>query len=137
MISKVFLLTAVSAGFSEYRENCYESPHSYCQRVCDETKSCRKDRHSHGSYCKLDQDPPVCFGLYEKKRHHIIDDLRSDERENDSENGLSEYAHHSHHRKKYCFQPNDPHCDDSKLKPVKCGYHHHAHDDGHHNHGDK
>ena len=50
-------------------------------------------RHDkHGSYCKSWQDPPVCFGFYHKKPHG------------------------------YCFEPNDPKCNDAKLDPVKCGH---------------
>jgi len=66
----------------------------YCQELCKEVGTCSHDPHAHGSYCKSWQDPPVCFGLYHQKPHG------------------------------YCFEPNDPHCNDSKLEPVRCGHHH-------------
>ena len=60
----------------------------YCQKLCDKTESCREDPHAHGSYCKHGDHPPVCFGLYHDKHGG------------------------------YCFQPNDPHCDE--YRPVRC-----------------
>lgn len=63
-----------------------------CQYACDSTEECNNDPQNHGSYCKSWEDPPVCFGLYVR------------------ENG------------KYCFQPNDPTCNDAVLKPLSCAY---------------
>ena len=69
-------------------------PKSRCQELCDKVESCRNDPHAHGSYCKTWQDKEVCFGLYHTKHGG------------------------------YCFEPNDPHCNDAKLEPVKCGKYH-------------
>lgn len=54
-----------------------------CQALCDSTDSCANDPSHHGSYCKLWQTPPTCFGLYNKRPGEV------------------------------CFQPNDPSCPES------------------------
>ena len=102
--------------------------HRYCQRLCQLTPSCRNDTHAHGSYCKLWQSVPVCFGLYRLPHYPLRgaeDNFEGDaivdeeeigrEREEEEEGGR-------HHRVRYCFQPFSRKCDDSKLKPVKCGF---------------
>jgi hypothetical protein len=61
-----------------------------CQAVCLEVGACANDDSYHGSYCKSWQTIPVCFGMY----------TRAD--------GT------------YCFQPNDPSCDDRILQPLLC-----------------
>ncbi len=53
-----------------------------CQAICNSVSSCANDPHAHGSYCKSDKNPQVCFGLYVT-----------------SSGGI-------------CFQPNDPSCDE-------------------------
>jgi len=35
-----------------------------CESLCAGVDSCANDPHAHGSYCKLDVYPNVCFGLY-------------------------------------------------------------------------
>ena len=61
-----------------------------CDSLCSGLSECNNDPHAHGSYCKTWNVPNVCFGLYNKK-----------------EGG-------------YCYQPNNPNCDDSLLQPVGC-----------------
>ena len=118
MFNKTFLLTGIV--YAHY----HPSPHDYCERLCHENRECREDPHAHGSYCKLDHHPHTCFGLYYKKHHHHHDhkDGRVNGVNEDSEDDEEHGYHHHHHHKKTCFQPNDRHCDDSKLKPVLCGH---------------
>lgn len=54
----------------------------YCATICFFTSSCRNDPHAHGSYCKTDHFPNVCFGLYRRPSFFP----------------------------RFCFQPNDPSC---------------------------
>ncbi len=35
-----------------------------CEDLCESVTACVTDPRSHGSYCKSDQSPPVCFGMY-------------------------------------------------------------------------
>ena len=62
-----------------------------CQNLCDALPECANDPGYHGSYCKDWQTIPVCFGMYTR-----LDGT-------------------------YCFQPNDPTCDDLLLPAVLCG----------------
>jgi hypothetical protein len=34
-----------------------------CAALCQRVTACREDPHGHGSYCKDDQTPNVCFGM--------------------------------------------------------------------------
>ena len=102
MISKSLLIGLIAISSKVRAEEEVErhyDPHAICKRICHETEECREDPHNHGSYCKLDNYPHVCFGLYKKREHH--------------EDGK--------HRDLFCFEPNSKHCNDAKLKPVKCG----------------
>jgi hypothetical protein len=106
--------------------------HRFCQRLCQLTPGCRNDPHAHGSYCKLWQDIPVCFGLYHLPHHGprvlgageagdaIADAVVIGEELSIVEGGEGERGHH--HRVRYCFEPFSRRCDDSKLKPVRCGF---------------
>ena len=105
MYTKAFLLGLVSVISAKMDEDY--SPHEYCERLCRENHECRHDPHSHGSYCKLDHHPRTCFGFYKKKHHHGGKDDDKQDKDEDK-------------RQRYCFQPNDKHCDDSKLEPVLC-----------------
>ena len=105
MYTKAFLLGLVSVISAKMDEDY--SPHEYCERLCRENHECRHDPHSHGSYCKLDHHPRTCFGFYKKKHQHGGKDDDKQDKDDDK-------------RPRYCFQPNDKHCDDSKLEPVLC-----------------
>ena len=61
-----------------------------CEATCAGVAACANDPNYHGSYCKNWQTPAVCFGFY----------IRPD--------GT------------YCFQPNDPSCDDLVLPALSC-----------------
>lgn len=37
---------------------------SACETICNGLAECAADPHAHGSYCKSDHKPQVCFGLY-------------------------------------------------------------------------
>ena len=54
----------------------------YCATICFFTPSCRFDPHHHGSYCKTDNFPQTCFGLYRLPSFFP----------------------------RFCFQPNDSSC---------------------------
>lgn len=54
-----------------------------CQSICDSVLACANCPHAHGSYCKSDKNPQVCFGLYHTSEGSI------------------------------CFEPNDPTCNES------------------------
>lgn len=41
-----------------------EIPTDACDAICLGLPECANEPHAHNSYCKSDQDPPVCFGLY-------------------------------------------------------------------------
>ena len=61
-----------------------------CVEICHKTEGCKADIH--GSYCKVDKKPAVCFGLLEIRKN-----------------------------KKYCFEPFDPvGCRDKYFSPVDC-----------------
>ena len=85
---------ATHALASEAELDIYDGRGKYPVEYCQGLCDDNKEcRHDkHGSYCKTWQDPPVCFGFYHKKPHG------------------------------YCFEPNDPKCNDAKLDPVKCGH---------------
>lgn len=34
-----------------------------CAALCQNVPACRSDPHGHGSYCKTDNTPEVCFGM--------------------------------------------------------------------------
>ena len=75
-----------------------------CQAVCDnDINECANDPHAHGSYCKFWQSPPVCFGMYLTANSNL------------STNGTSNNLTQS-----FCFQPNDPGCNDLELMPLEC-----------------
>ena len=77
----------------------------YCQKVCEATPGCRNDPNSHGSYCKFqghDNRPAVCFGLYRIPKALCLP----------HEHGVLS--------RKYCFEPFSKHCNDARLKPVRC-----------------
>jgi hypothetical protein len=77
-----------------------------CISICNnEVEACANDPHSHGSYCKFWQNPPVCFGLY------VLANQTTDN------NGTTVSPGNS---SSYCFQPNDPGCDDMVLQPLIC-----------------
>ena len=79
--------------------------HRYCQKVCEQTPGCRRDPQAHGSYCKFqgnDGRPAVCFGLYRIPKALCYP---------------HEYGRLS---RKYCFEPFSRHCNDARLKPVRC-----------------
>ncbi len=61
-----------------------------CPAICAITSDCRRSKY--GSYCKREGNPDVCFGLY-----HLPDGTL-----------------------RYCFQPEDPYCNDGLLRPVRC-----------------
>jgi hypothetical protein len=63
---------------------------SDCLAACSETALCASDPTEQSSYCKDWQTIPVCFGLY----------VQADG--------------------SYCYQPNDPTCDDMTLPPLLC-----------------
>ncbi len=101
--------------------------HRFCQRLCQLTPGCRNDPHAHGSYCKLWQTIPVCFGLYQlpyhRPREGLEGGLEAEEALVDSAEVMGEAAERGHfHRVRYCFQPFSRRCDDSVLKPVRCGF---------------
>jgi len=73
-----------------------------CQAVCDnDVSACANDPHAHGSYCKFWQSPAVCFGIYVNSSNTT--DLTTT-------NGTQSF----------CFQPNDPGCNDLELVPLEC-----------------
>ena len=53
-----------------------------CATICYFTPNCRNDPQSHSSYCKISNEPNVCFGLY--FQFNIL--------------------------RPFCFEPNDPNC---------------------------
>jgi hypothetical protein len=61
-----------------------------CEAICLNVNSCANDPQAHGSYCKSDQDPQVCFGLYYTDITHTT----------------------------ICFEPNDVECPEEF--PVSC-----------------
>ncbi len=63
---------------------------SDCLAACSATAECASDPTEQSSYCKDWQTIPVCFGLYVKADGS------------------------------YCYQPNDPTCDDMTLAPLLC-----------------
>ncbi len=139
----LFVSALVSSAFAAVPDNerglltlerVLES-HRYCQRLCQLTPGCRNDPHAHGSYCKLWQNPPVCFGLYHLPRHHHHEGLMEEKAEDglieageilgDVEEGFrndERGLEHHHHRVRFCFEPFSRRCDDSKLRPVRCGF---------------
>ena len=66
------------------------APIDPCPAICAITSDCRRSKY--GSYCKRTSTPNVCFGLY-----HLPDGTL-----------------------RYCFQPEDPYCNDARLSPVRC-----------------
>lgn len=61
-----------------------------CQTLCDSLESCASDPNAKGSYCKTDESPQACFGLYYKDASLTA----------------------------MCFLPNDAEC--SETYPVIC-----------------
>ena len=72
--------------------------------MCDnDVSECANDPHAHGSYCKFWQNPAVCFGMYVTKNSTT------------TTNGTTSNVTQS-----FCFQPNDPGCNDMELMPLEC-----------------
>lgn len=61
-----------------------------CQSLCESLESCASDPNAKGSYCKTDESPQACFGLYYKDASLTT----------------------------MCFQPNDTEC--SETYPIIC-----------------
>jgi hypothetical protein len=66
-----------------------------CAEICFMTEDCRRDPNSQGSYCKKNNHPATCLGLYYTRPPHLRDERGE---------GLEK------HRRKFCYQPNDPDC---------------------------
>ncbi len=89
----------------DYDHHYDDWANKYCRAVCRATPGCRHDPHAHGSYCKFqgnDGRPAVCFGLYRIPKH------------------LCHPHEKGHHARKYCFEPFSRHCNDRRLRPVRC-----------------
>jgi len=115
------------ATLEEYKTECRERAHKHghfyddvCAEACFYTPSCRLDPQSQGSYCKRNQHPAVCFGLYYDKRGHFRGEHSMHE-EKVLDGGMS-LKHGHFHRHRFCYEPNDPHC--PEQFPLHCGYHH-------------
>jgi hypothetical protein len=96
---------STNASVEEFKASMMSRPshhegyhyHDICAEVCFMTEDCRRDPNSQGSYCKKGNHPSTCFGLYfTRPPHHHLRDGMDGEPER--------------HRKKFCYQPNDPHC---------------------------
>jgi hypothetical protein len=77
-----------------------------CAEACFRTPSCRFDPHQHWSYCKTDNHPAVCFGLYHVPR-------------GEHKSGWNWGEGHRFGR--LCYQPNSPHC--PERFPLFCHKH--------------
>ena len=99
-------ISSTTASVDEFKASMMSKPsdmegyyyHDICAEICFKTEACRRDPNSQGSYCKKGNHPSTCFGLYFTHPPHF--------REEKSE--LMDG--HGGHRKRFCYQPNDPHC---------------------------
>ena len=89
-----------------------------CAEACFRTPGCRFDPHQHWSYCKYDNYPPTCFGLYHVPRHH----KKAFDGEEVTEWGWGK----GHKFGKLCYQPSQPHC--PEQFPVLCRAHRPPHE---------
>ena len=91
MINKKWLATL--SGVSAIAQATVGSDsNSNCHKICSETPGCP----AIGSYCKVENEPPVCYGLYRSLIGPKVP---------------------------FCFQPADQGgCDDNILKPVQCDH---------------
>jgi hypothetical protein len=91
-----------------------------CAEACYRTPGCRNDPHQHWSYCKYDNYPATCFGLYHVP-HHCGHDWENGAMGEKSEWGWG----HGHRFGKLCFEPTQRNC--VERYPVLCGKHHVPH----------
>jgi hypothetical protein len=86
----------------EQKDKHKERYHFSCSELCWKTRACREDPHAHGSYCKTDHYPPVCFGLYHVPKH-----------------AKCSYGWGDRHTfGRLCYEPNSPFCPEGR--PVLC-----------------
>ena len=102
MIWLSFVFIGLSLGQKNTTSAALDWQQRFCRHVCDRTLECR--RSTKGSYCKIDQDPQVCFGLYHLPRREasLVEKIKSP--------------------LMFCSgNPGDSHrCIDSRVKPVGC-----------------
>ena len=96
----VLVLGTVIANQAQIPKKTLDWQQMYCQHLCNRTLGCRVSNK--GSYCKVDQVPPVCFGVYRLPR-------QNSSTEEKARNPL-----------RFCDSSSEKGCKDDRLVPVGC-----------------